>query len=1089
MCGDTTDWLLTAGGIAGNELCVFGIEESKISPQKEACHVFKTPIHQITASLKQLDHTVSRLVGVRTFTGISFLSAGGTNANDASPSSPLLFHEIHEAIHHTAEPLHLAFNPTIPCEAAWICSDRSIHVWDLLSAPVNPHQRTRTIKNGGDSAEIETQLFSNQSLLYRHNSYKWKGLEYAWHPRILFIGEAKTVSLLDLRSPVETLLPFYTPSPSSSFSSSSSPVNYFLRGIATNPLNSFELGICGTESTSLLDTRYPKSPVMEWAINDPDDGPEGITFFKSGNESALVTWNRRHGDISVFPFSSYESKNNPGLIHSFVGDPNIDENHHQQTQTHQNTTTTTATTTQSKYKPQRLSPFHHHDALYASPFGDKTFSVSKKRIDLYHPEEPSWNYVPDVPHPLFKKRKEDGGGGGGGGAATTAADGVGDVSSSSEMEAEWRPTGFSRETRSGNSRIGAVGSSSAATGSGAGGGSAGSSGVVGGGIGALGEPAETRRGKEDLRREWDKSVPPWPGLAGLALRDSGNGRVDLFQASFDGAVYRQTLSVSGGERDEPSVNDSVDTVMTEEEADQDDGWTRIVEQQALEEYERLPYLKQLVVEQDVTPYVEYFSNVLMGALEVTNSPTSNESQKKILSEALSENRSCTIFELYERGLKTVPIVYNSDGYPVLPHPRVSSPFMTENFIASFIRQHNEDKSRKQEDIMEIDTQPMESPNTDHHQQQRRHQPLSLRKVPLNLLGMNDLSSDYSLEHVRTLLENEFSLADLQPLFPTATCGGGSWWFCCQCIDKNIKLTLIQAELRRISDVTRTTALDWIARDIIMSASIPSFPQTTETTESPNSPSRKSQLTRRNDLEADIEDEEGYEDVIDPTVQTLLEDRDLNLPKSATIHNPQLLKSPFPLSKEAILLRDKWVNPRNWYEDGYDARRRMGLQVSLQTWSKHQDPLKMEGGANGERSGGTATEPSKKRKSGRATLTQQDLMKAIEDECILTGSQVRVVSASQKMSQSLSNSQNQGPSHRLGGLGSLGSGSVRVDSPKPLSVAATSSMSQSLKTESQLPQRVASPLPSLGSRFSFGGSQLQSGSMSQQTKKKPRKSGF
>ncbi|KAJ3027885.1 UNVERIFIED_CONTAM: hypothetical protein HDU68_002913 [Siphonaria sp. JEL0065] len=1002
---DDVEYLLTAGGLGANELYVYSINETKVVAQQSRSYSFKTPIQQITSSRKQGHINTSKLVGVRTFSSVSILSSASHTQHS---QESLEFHEIH-CSRTVSDALDLVFNPVLPYEAAWICADRSIHIWDLLAAPETPGRRMRVI-GSGDWSESETSTSSK-----RNNSLKWKGIDHAWHPRILLIGEAKQVSVLDLRSPDESLLPFYTP-PSS--------LN-LLRGITTNPFNAFEVGLCGTESTTLVDTRYPKHPLLEWKVNDPEDGPVGIQFLKTESESALVTWNHRHGDIALFPYSTPDlEKTTP--IHSFLS----------------TATTSKQRMIQSKFKPQRLPPFHHHDALYSSPFKDRTFSIPTTRIDLFHPEEPSWNVMPDAIHPLFKKHKKRSG-----------------FASVAEDDDE----GF--------------------------------------GIGV----GEKKNGKEETRRDWEGSVPSWPGLSGVVMRDcggGGGGGVDLFQASVEGTVYLQRFLVSGGMQEQDAMDQHV-----EEIAGQAD-WIAKVEKKALEEYQSLPLLRQEVVVRDVTSYIEYFSNMLLNPQALNDGEPLDEGKyETVLSELVEQHESKTLFQLYEAARKAIPIQYSKEGHPILLHPRAPTVLTRVETVKALIDSQvaeSDGSQTKMDYFMDMDTQPMDvfhdadstTPSNSIH----------LRKIPLHFMEMSastsSTDSDYSLESVRTLLETEFSLADLYPMFPSGVMGSG--------VSNNEEGVLtgdaVKTELQRLSELSRKTALDWIARDVLLSGSVIDGIHCTKTTAPSHRPGYKQEYDSYTQQTQNLEpDENGeYEDIdgaVDPTVKILLEERDLELPETATIHNTLMLSEPFQLSKEAILLKDKWDHPEKWYEDEYDAKRRMNIQVSLQSWSKARPEGEGvgEGGVGGVE--GPAADNARKRKSGRATLTQQDVMRALDEESRY-GSQVRVVSsqkvgstqsfpASQFASQSLGASQIASPRVRP-----IGASGLRGMSPAVAGIKREGRMlSQSQSLQHPSLQRASLGGASLGSRLSMGGfgaSQSQSqgaSSLSQQPKKKPRKSGF
>ncbi|KAJ3282439.1 hypothetical protein HDU79_009935 [Rhizoclosmatium sp. JEL0117] len=946
------EWLLMPGGLAGNEIYAYSFDlNGTMRAQQKPSFSFNTPILQITSSAAQLEPYSSNLVAVRTFNSVSFLSGNVDNA------STLIFHDIHSSLIHS-EPVDVAFNPTIPCEAAWICADRSLHVWDLRASSDIPHNRTRVIHNG-DWTETSTS-----SATSRNNSFKWKGVQYAWHPRILLVGEAQSVSVFDLRSPSELLLPFYTTFPHTNL----------LRGMAYNPENNFEIGVCGTERTSLIDTRYPKRPLMEWEVSDPNDPPVGIQFLKAGNESALLTWNCRHGDIILHPYTPNPSIPNP--FHTFFE-------------------TAPQHPPQSNYKAQRLPPFHQHDPLYSDPQSDPTFSLPTRRIDLYHPEESSWGFVSEVnPHPLIKSKRT----GGFGGSASSSGD-------------------------------------------------------------RLLDEGDVRRLRENTRRKRDSRVPPWPGLVGVAVKSCATG-VDIFQISAEGCLYSQRFQVAGS-----GTGESNDETQMAKISRRERNWISAVEKRALDDYDSMPFLRQNLKEYDLTVYMKYFSKILLNPIPAESPLLDNDKFIESTSSIVLQRQCKTLFEVYEATRKKVPVQYITDGRPVLIHPRCKTLLTNMEAVNSLVKSCNpetisQSSSASNADYMDLDTQPLDLVSSQETEDSNSGS-IKLRRIPLSFLNMFEATNNVpSLESVRSLLEDEFSKTEFYPNVPsnlTGVPGDGQY---------GVSKIAIYKELERFSDLSRASALDWMASDVLLGSTVVEGDHKTTTTESVK-------------VQASVEpvtEEDEYED-IDETIKALLQDADLNLPATATIHNSMMLKKSFALSKESILLRDKWDNPSNWYDDDYDAKRRMNSQSVLHTWSKRENALKTDEVVEEEEA---AERVHHKRKSGRAAVTQEELFRAAEMESQM-GSQIRVISASQRTTQSvpMAATQSQIQSQRFFPPSQMESPLRFASSPAIKREPGQSSQppTQSLFRQSQMGS-------SLGSKF--GASQ---GSSSQPMKKKPRKSGF
>ncbi|KAJ3119381.1 hypothetical protein HK100_000341 [Physocladia obscura] len=966
------------------------------------------------------------------------------------------FHEIISSSPHS-EPVHMAFNPIIPHEAVWICANRNIYLWDLLSAPEDPRRQIRSI---GSATSTDNNVTDN--------NLKWKSIEYSWHPRVLAIGESKKVSVLDLR--VEQLFLFIE-----------FHINT-LRGIATNPQNQFEMGICGTSKTSLVDTRFPKIPVIEWNIENMNDPPVGIQFLHVDQESAIMTWNFRHGEIIVHPYksSSIAPSDNLSNEKSLFDIPH--------------------TPPHSTYSSQRIPPFHSFDSLYCDPCGDSQFRPQFRGIRQYHEEEPFWGTqsMSDV----FQKSKKKNP------AANKASDQgqiklkpktrilkvcdndystVDSDNHENSVEINKFKTANNRKFQNNtdlesniiprSTHVDHV---------------------------AANNIFRQRWGKKDeFRRIFDNMIPPWPGLIGVAFHDCGNGGVDIFQGAADGAMYRQKFEAgnlfkshdSSFEKDvrkEKNDASSTSEIILQEINSQtsneeyDEMWINAVEKRVLEAYEELPYLKQDVIVINLFSHIKYISKLLLHEIP-SDKNEAVESQVNISDAAaklIAKHSPKTLFEMYESAKYSIPINY-SNGIPIILHPRSSTRLLESDSVSKLVATCNTMLSKSdtnfmhedQVNFMDVDAAQLidddasylVEDNDDNSSNPLKKSATYIRKIPLDFLNLfeppegSSFEDNFTINVIRAAIERNFLTENIKYYSK---------------IPKEI-LTLnntigmngvqIAKELNQKGDLTKKNAIEWIARDILLSSSI--LDGIHFTIEGPPKNSKFAGLSQAMveviyDAETEDQDnDDDYEDV-DPTIKKLLDDPELDLPSTAKIHNSMMLASPFALSREAILLRDKWLNSQKWYDDeNEEAQRRMQIQVSIKTYSKRQSALE------GTYSVPTEEEEGKKKKEKKKDIIKKDdvLMLASQQESQRVSTQTRVIASSNLTQQAASLSLSSQPfaRHTLRGVVSQS----QVSSPKQNSIIPKGSLLSMLGQQS-----------SIGSRF---GSQ----EAASPNKKKPRKSGF
>ncbi|KAI8612289.1 hypothetical protein BC830DRAFT_1137411 [Chytriomyces sp. MP71] len=983
-------WLLTPGGLAANELYAFNVSRETPIPRTTPLFAFKTPILQITSSRVSIGEGIAKLLAVRTFNTVHFLSGGKASMDDHSwrPS----FHEI-GTITPKAEPMQISFNPVLGGEAAWICEDRSVHVWDLLSSPDDVMRRTRIIRNGDWMYESS-----------RENDLKWKGIDYAWHPRILLLGEAKYLSILDLRSPSESSLPFFSiPSSTATF-----------RGVITNPENPFQVGACSTETTYLIDSRYPAHPLLEWTTADPIDPPVGIQFITTGSQSALMTWNARHGEILVHPITSpppHETPNPHDFTHSCANPP-----------------------PHNRHRPHRLFPFHKqpHD-----PLAPRTSA-----IPFFHPEECNWGVNP------------------------------GGARESSPRESEATASGGEESPR----------------------------------------PGVRRRVQRELaRRRGEEANPAWPLLVGVAVGAASAGRIKLFQGAADGAVYASLYRVKGDldrnrtEVDEAEMAEEVDNLESSRK------WMQVAEAAALQNNESAPHLRQICKTSDVTAYFKGISRMF-----IPDAFNPEEAQpadifkcqavaKKIIQDAVPK----TLFEIQEAERNESRIRYSEKGDPILPHPRLENTFHQLDCLNAVLEVANTQfAASEQEDREEslptnaalLALKAIEVAET------MSADPLIKQKsVPLELLDRCEPGAENNVDPAfdGTLPVDVRDETVVRQLLSTSFVPSGEWspeipeTLADETLDGGASVTEVLTDLKK--NTLRGT-LDWISKDVCAASTvIGSKHFSVEVPSKRQGPVQiEVKLDPSNTLESDTPPSQS---AVEATIQSLLEDEGLNLPDSVTLHNPLLfsraVSGRFKISKEAILLRDKWNHPDHWYSEAYEAKRRMMKQVSLVTRSRRENALK--GGAAAEPEDEEVKKP--KKSSGKVAFSQDDfLLRTQEKESMLMSSQTRVVARSSQLSQASQQvrmkreaSQVASSPPRLVSSQSLVSSSPFVDvqgfsSQTSASLRASGSGSGSLPPSQSMSLPKGSLLYSqtVGSRFSLG---VGSSSSQQPQKKKPRKSGF
>ncbi|KAJ3128554.1 hypothetical protein HK101_005377 [Irineochytrium annulatum] len=256
--------LLMSGGPTGNELYLYPLKRrprSIISPVQavpwlEPIHVFRTPIRQVVASLLLPGPKSNNLLAVRTYSNLAFLTTRPCS-NSYSPLEAQLIQTIQPA----SDPVDVCFSPTLACEAAAVCEDGSVLLWNLAAAgrEGEPADRVRT-EVGPHEVKLEPKA------LAVGNAAGFRAVEYGAHPRSLWLADAVGLRMADLRAKETPQYRFKAP-----------PLTR-LTAIARDASNPFQLAICTTASTLLVDTRAASRPLLEWDAASALEPSIGATF-------------------------------------------------------------------------------------------------------------------------------------------------------------------------------------------------------------------------------------------------------------------------------------------------------------------------------------------------------------------------------------------------------------------------------------------------------------------------------------------------------------------------------------------------------------------------------------------------------------------------------------------------------------------------------------------------------------------------------------------------------------------------------------------------------------------------------------------
>ncbi|KAI9366099.1 hypothetical protein DFJ73DRAFT_162282 [Zopfochytrium polystomum] len=315
-------FLALPGGLLGNELFFMPIRYPSLSdgravkpcPWLRPSAVFQTPILQISSSELTPSPSMSRLFAVRSFGAV-------TLGYVKSESLSTIGSRILQTRAFPSDPLHVAFNPFVPLEAAVVTDDGSIYMME--AGEDGPGTVRTSIACSQDWLDVDNASTSDSRAV-------WRRLCYGWDPEILLVGGPDSVSSLDLREAQRQLKPFISQDGKSLFCA-----------MNRSPVDPYKLALCSTRHTMIYDCRFSKRPFMQWGIQNILDPPVEVEFFSVRSEESMIAWNSRHAEAIVY--STWKSPTDPAPLDQ-LGPFTRDTNHHQ-------------SPPHTRHRPQRLEPY------------------------------------------------------------------------------------------------------------------------------------------------------------------------------------------------------------------------------------------------------------------------------------------------------------------------------------------------------------------------------------------------------------------------------------------------------------------------------------------------------------------------------------------------------------------------------------------------------------------------------------------------------------------------------------------------------------------------------------------------------------
>jgi hypothetical protein len=129
----------------------------------------------------------------------------------------------------------------------------------------------------------------------------WKRCEFGPHPRSLLVVDRAAVSSYDLR----------TRSDQSPINLLNARPNELISDIVRHPSDIYQVAIATNRRTLLIDTRYPKIPILEWNCTNHLETQQFIRFVKDSGSpystDMIYTWGRHYGEQLGYSYTKASS--------------------------------------------------------------------------------------------------------------------------------------------------------------------------------------------------------------------------------------------------------------------------------------------------------------------------------------------------------------------------------------------------------------------------------------------------------------------------------------------------------------------------------------------------------------------------------------------------------------------------------------------------------------------------------------------------------------------------------------------------------------------------------------------------------------
>jgi hypothetical protein len=237
---------------------------------------FKTTIKQITF---QHDR-----IFVRTYQGIHLVSMEGNDEHD---------------IETEWQPRLMSTSPIYRNRVALLSDNGSAYLWDVSSDDVSVLFKKAILKSRND----------------------WGSCIFGPHPRSLLFGTSELIELYDERSKRCVNL-------------CAANSGEWYSAMKRHPTSPFELAVATKQKTFVMDTRYTKSPLLIWNVNNPYEAQFFLEYAEVSKGSqtlgstCLYSWGRHFGETILYcqdedglQYSSHVQKLKPFYDHQFFTNP------------------------------------------------------------------------------------------------------------------------------------------------------------------------------------------------------------------------------------------------------------------------------------------------------------------------------------------------------------------------------------------------------------------------------------------------------------------------------------------------------------------------------------------------------------------------------------------------------------------------------------------------------------------------------------------------------------------------------------------------------------------------------------------------